>query len=287
MSLNLWYSFQEGFRGLRRARLASIVTISTISVTLFLLSLFALLTINIQHIIETFKEKMTLEVFIDNSQKMDQIQDLERRLFLIPGVQKAVFISKEEALVKFREEFGNDPISLLGENPLPPSFQIVIKSSYRTPDLIESVVQQLNQMDGVDEVVYHGRFFKAVDRYSRLILIVDICLVVFALASTFILVANTLRLTLQAQSKSIQIMRLIGATKGFIQRPFWIQGIIEGGLGGILAAVVLYIVLKGIQLRFPIVRLYGVLPVVMIPVVLGVLLGFFGSLIGLKRFLKT
>jgi len=286
MSLNASYSFREGWIGLRRARLASVVTISTVALTLFLLSSMLLMTINIHRIIDTFKKKMSIEIFMDSSQTAAQIMELENRLLRTPGVQEAVFISKEKALEKFREEFGEDPLALLGENPLPPSFQITLKPQYRTPARAEEAVHWISQLEGVDEVVYHGRLFKTVDRWSRTILLVDFCLLLLVLVSTLLLVANTLRLTLLVQSKNIKIMRLVGATQWFIRMPYIIQGVIEGGLGGTLSALILWIVLKGVLLRFPVV-LHGVLTVLGMPILLGVFLGFFGSLIGLKRFLRT
>ncbi len=271
---------------MRRARMASVITISTVALTLFLFGSMLLMTINVHRIIETFKKRMSIEVFIDGGLTEAQIIELGKNLLRTPGIQEAVFISKDEALEKFREEFGEDPLVLLGENPLPPSFQITLKPQYRTPARAEEAVQGINLLDGVDEVVYHGRLFKTVDHWSRVILIVDLCLLFLVLASTLFLVANTLRLTLLVQSKNIEIMRLVGATQWFIRMPYIIQGVIEGGFGGIFAVLLLWVVLKILLLRFPVV-LHGVLPVLGIPIFLGIFLGFFGSIIGLKRFLRT
>lgn len=286
MSLNLTYSFKEGWFGLRRAKLASVITISTIAFTLFLLSLVTLLSVNIQRIVETFKNRMSIEVFIDNSQTQEQVNELKNRLMLIPGVQEAVFISKENALQKFREEFGEDPLSLLGENPLPPSFHVLLKPTYRVPAKTDSIANQIRRHAGVDEVVYHGRLFKTVDQWSRIILLIDLGLLLIVLVASLFLIANTLRLSLLTQSKNIQIMHLVGATKGFIQRPYWVQGIIEGGLGGAIATFILWIVLRGIIFQFSL-HLQGIRTIVLMPFVLGVFLGFLGSTIGLARFLRA
>jgi cell division transport system permease protein len=285
MSLNVMYGFGEGWRGLRRARLATVVTVTTVALMLFLLGSFVLVTVNIRQIVETFKKKMSFEVFIDNTLNESQIDILSNKLTRVSGVQKVDYISKENALRIFQLEYGNDLISLLGENPLPPSFQIILKPLYRTPDRAESVVKRINLLEGVDEVIYRGRLFKLVDQWSRVVLIVDFGLLIIVFVAALLLIANTLRLTISAQSKNIQIMRLVGAKTMFIRLPYLIQGMVEGGLGGAISTVALWLVYKGILFRFP-VQLHGVSVALLSPFVLGFFLGITGSHIGLKRFLK-
>jgi cell division transport system permease protein len=279
------YGFREGWNGLRRARLATVVTVSTVALMLFLLGAFVLVTVNVRQIVGTFKSKMSFEVFIDNSLNESQINALHQKLLLTAGVQDAKFITKEEALNRFQLEYGDELVSLLGENPLPPSFQITLKPLQRTPERAEGIVKRINLLEGVDEVVYRGRLFKAVDQWSRVVMIVDLGLLILVFSATLLLVANTLRLTISAQSKNIQIMRLVGAKTTFIRLPYMIQGMLEGGLGGIISTILLWLLYKGILLRFP-VRLQGVGIALSVPLVLGIVLGGLGSHIGLKRFLK-
>jgi cell division transport system permease protein len=285
MSLNLMYTLKEGWTGLRRARLASIVTITTVAVALFLFGSFLFITLNVRFIVETYKRKMSVEVFIDNSMTADQIADLRKRLLSVPGVQKADFVSKDDALKKFQEEMGEDPTSLLGENPLPASFLVTVTASHRTPDLAETVVGRIDKLEGVEQTVYNGRLFRRVDQWSRKILIADLSLLILVLGSSLLLVANTLRLTLLAQSKNIQIKRLVGATRWFIRMPYLIQGMLEGGLGGLISSALLWVIIRTAVSKFPM-ELQGILPAVLVPILLGIFLGFFGSIIGLRRFLK-
>lgn len=133
MSLNLSYSFREGVNGLRRARVASIVTITTVAVTLTLLDLFLILTVNVQRIINTLKSQISLEVFIDPTLPATDIESLGRQLSAVVGVSKVTYVSPEQALERFRLDFKEDPLALLGENPLPASFQIVLLPSHRNP----------------------------------------------------------------------------------------------------------------------------------------------------------
>ena len=284
MSLNLIYSFREGIKGLRRARLASTVTVTTIAVTLILLDLFLMITVNVNRIIRSFKAQMVLEVFMDNTLDSQSIDSLKVELGRIAGVGSILYISPEKALERFTKEFGEDPRSLLGENPLPPSFQVLLKEEYRTPDKADEVASRIQQNRLVDEVVYHGRFYRVFEHYSSTVLFLDLGLVLLVFSAGLLLVANTIRLTILAQSKSIQIMRLIGATQAFIRRPYLIQGIFQGSLGGCVCSLAVWCIVKLIAWKFSLhpeglpFFFYG-------SILLGGLLGFMGSLLGLRRYL--
>ena len=286
MSLNLWYSFREGIIGLRRVRMATFVTISTIAVTLTLFGVFLVLTVNVQRIVRVFRERMALEVFIDNSLNAEQIRKLESELSTLSGVKKVTFISKEEALRKFKKEFGEDPLTFLGENPLPSSFEIKIQQTKQSPQEVESLAKKIEKIHGVEDVVYHGKLFKVVDRYSRIIILADIFLSIIVLLAAILLVANTLRLTIFSQRNTIQIMELVGATKSFIRRPYIIQGVLQGGIGGAVGSIVIWVLVHGVRLRFPHLLEASFLLIIS-PFVLGVILGFWGSGIGIRRFLRT
>jgi len=286
MSLNLLYSVREGFEGLRRARFATLLTISTIGITLTLFGVFSILTLNVQTIVNQFKGKMVLEVFIDNSLSSSQVQLLKEKITALEGIEEVIYISKEDALKRFQTEFGQDPITLLGDNPLPQSFQVKLDANQRTPARAGQIADRLEQLPGIDEVVYHGTLFSIIDRYSRIILLVDVALLIIVLLSAVLLIANTLRLTILSHKKTIQIMVLVGATEGFIRRPYLIQGLIQGGLGGGLAAFVVWICVQVLSIRISNLLEVPFLLFVM-PLILGSILGIIGSHIGLKRFLRV
>ena len=285
MSLNLFYSFREGFLGLRRARLASTITISTVAITLTLFGFFLLLTLNVLKIDDIIKKQMSLEIFINEPIGQDGIKLIESQLSKNEEIDQIKFISKEMALEIFRNELGMDPLQFLIENPLPPSFRVSIKKGYRISKVIDDLSNRIENIPGVDKVIYHGRLFAKVERYSRILLAVDFGLLILVLLSVIFLVANTLRLTILAQGRTIQIMELVGATRGFIQRPYIIQGVLQGSIGGIIGSGVVWILVKLISLRFS----YLLdLPAFLyfLPFLLGMMLGFIGSILGLKKFLK-
>jgi cell division transport system permease protein len=286
MSLNLGYSFREGLAGFRRARLAVVVSVSTIAITLWVLGVFLVFTVNAQRILTHLKEKMTVEVFIDESLSSEGVRDLEKDIESVPGVQGAVFISKDEALKRFAAEFGEDPEPLLGENPLPASFEVRLTQAYRTPGLTARVVAQLRALKGVEEALYHEKLLATVDRYGRIALIASGILVVIGFFVTVVLIVNTLRLTILSHRQSIQIMSLVGATRGFIRRPYVIQGLLQGLLGGCIASVGVWIVEQIVTHQFPQLALEPDW-LVFLPIALGLAIGGVASRIGIRRFLKA
>jgi len=147
------------------------------------------------------------------------------------------------------------------------------------------VAKKIESIEGVDEVVYHENLYRILDKYSRIVIIVDITLFSIVLLSAIFLIANTLRLTIYSQRKTIQIMELVGARREFIRRPYIIQGILQAGVGGGIASLVIWALWKGIEFRFPhLVEISTLL--VLMPIILSLLLGCWGSILGLKRFLK-
>jgi len=286
VSINLLYSVKEGFLMLRRARLATTISITIVSMSIILFGVFLILSVNLQRIVQTFKTRMTIEVFMDNSLSQDEISGLERQILETEGVESVEFISQEKAMQRFRKDFGEEMVDILGDHSLPASFLIRLDSPHQNYNQSKQVVQILESHRGVDEVVYHGRLFQFVDRYSRSVIVVDLFILVLVLLTTIVLVSNTIRLTIIAQSRTIQIMKLVGATSGFVRRPYIVQGLLHGGIGGLIATAILWIFLKLIALRLP-----GLLTVssvyLLMPLCISLILGFIGSVVGLRRFLRA
>ncbi len=286
MSLNLFYSYREGVVGLRRARLSTVITISTIIVTMTLLGIFLILTFNVQSITRQFRDRISIEVFIDPSLGEQEIRRAKERLTNWDEIEEVVYISQQQAVERFREELGEELLQLLGDTPLPPSFQIKISRAYWSPESIDEVVGRLETMEGVDEVIDHGRLFHVVGRYSRIVILVDGVIFLTVLLSAVLLVSNTLRLTILSQSRNIQIMELVGATERFIRRPYLIQGILQGGIGGGIGSIAVWILVKVVELRFPHILEVSAF-MILFPLGFGLLLGYLGGSVGLKRFMRT
>ena len=229
---------------------------------------------------------MTIEVFMDNTLSNDEIAQLEQQIKKTEGVEAVEFISQEKALERFREDFGQEMVDILGDYSLPASILIRLDPTHRSYNQSKQVVQKLEVVPGVDEVIFHGRLFQFVDRYSRSVIVVDLVILLLVLLTTIILVSNTIRLTIIAQSRTIQIMKLIGAKRGFIRRPYMVQGILQGGIGGLIATLILWICIKLITLRMPNLLTVPMMYFLM-PFLISLILGFIGSVVGLRRFLNA
>ncbi len=280
------YAIREGLRGFQRARLATIVSISTITISLTLLGIFILFTAHLSEMIQTVHERLTLEIFIDNGLNEENIEGLKREIQSISGIQSVRFVSKTDALKQFEQDFGQDVIQLLGDNPLPASFQVQIRQENHSLNHIQNIETKLKSLAGVDDVMYHGKFFQLVEKYSRIIYWIDGIIFVIALLSTIVLIANTLRLTILTQKKTIGIMKLVGATRTFILMPYLYQGFFEGAIAGTIASFFIWCIGIFLHWRFP--QLVEWNPLLyLVPFILGSFLGFLGSWIGLKRFFRS
>lgn len=285
MTQNMFYSIIEGLKGLRRAKFSAFVAVSTIFFALVLIGIFGIMILNIQHIIQQIQSRMEMEVFIDNSLDNERIYELKRRIAGIPGVDSVYYVSKDEAAEIFKRQFGQDIFDILDDNPLPASFQIKLKSTARSKALVEKIASQLQQLEGVDEVLYRRDLIILLERYIRLFLIIILGVGLLLGGGAIFLVSNTIKLIIYSRLSVIEIMKLVGATRQFIRRPFLIEGIVQGLIGGLAAALFFYLVIKAVKLEIT-----GLIFIdrnsYLALILLGIFLGFLGSVLALRKFLK-
>ncbi len=215
------------------------------------------------------------------------------------AIREVTYVSKEEALADFRKQIRGQESLLEGlkANPLPASFQLRIREKYQTADALAQLAASMKRMEGVEDVLYGQEWVERLTSVVEVMKILAIVIgAVLGVASLFI-VANTIRLAVYARAQEIEIMRLVGATRTYIQIPLILEGTLQGGLGAALALGLLYalfratlwqlgtsarIILSGPELAQFLATQYGV---AMIGI--GVLLGGVGSLVAVRRFLKV
>lgn len=289
--------FKEGFIGLVRHMAMSISSIMAVTVTLFLVSLFLLLTVNLQQITTSVQSKVQIHVQILNEVSLDQIGELKREILEIPGVVQVDFSDKDKELDRFIASYGEEGKIFemyRGEkNPLRNAFIIDVSEG----ELIDQVSTKIRLLDGIESVNYGGlNALKLIEilnsiRDSGLILVS-----VLGLLAIF-LITNTIKMSIHSRMSEIQIMRTIGATNGFIRSPFLIEGILIGILGSILPIIItifgyqyIYQSLNGVLLS-SIFILRPVFPFVFelsyLIALLGISVGLLGSFISVSRYLRT
>lgn len=289
--------FKEGFIGLVRHMAMSISSIMAVMVTLFLVSLFLLLTVNLQQITTSVQSKVQIHVQILNEVSLDQIGELKREILEISGVIQVDFSDKDKELDRFIASYGEEGKIFemyRGEkNPLRNAFIIDVSEG----ELIDQVSTKIRLLDGIESVNYGGlNALKLIEilnsiRDSGLILVS-----VLGLLAIF-LITNTIKMSIHSRMSEIQIMRTIGATNGFIRSPFLIEGILIGILGSILPIIItifgyqyIYQSLNGVLLS-SIFILRPVFPFVFelsyLIALLGISVGLLGSFISVSRYLRT
>ena len=284
--MSLVFSIKEGVRGLARARLATFLTITTVTLSLFMIGFFVALFINIDHWLGEKRKNIEVEVFLEPVLQQNKIQQIADQLHKIQGIERIEFISRQKAAQRFKKEFGQDVRSVLGTNPLPPSFVIHLKSGFRNAAAIKTISGTIEKIDGVTEVIYASGALQLLDRYITIIYLVLGGLGLVLIIITVILIHNSIRLIIYARKEIIEIMKLVGATRAFIRRPFLVEGFFYGLVGGLLADGVLFALIYVIKAwLYPGVMLpmliYGIIPA------LGLMVGFISSQISINRHLNT
>ncbi len=285
----IFYTLKEGISGFRRARLSSVITIFTMTISLLLLGLFTIIYRNTNSIIQSFRDKVEMEVFL--SAEVDSVQTSNIKIMTldVPGVMSAAYISKDDAAKIFKKEFGEDINAVLDFNPLPASLKLRLTSEYKNSDSAKVVYIALTKIEGVDDVVYRKTLLEILDRRVKIFIGASATIGVTLLIAAIFLVSNTIRLTIYAKRKMITTMKLVGATRGFIRLPFLIEGMLHGLVGGALSAGLIWSIIF-LAKKFVSAELSEFFAVDVyyyaVMVLFGMLLGLLGSGWSVKRFIS-
>ncbi|MFQ5864691.1 MAG: cell division protein FtsX [bacterium] len=289
MNQGLLFCLKEGIGGLGRARFASFVATGTVAISLILIGIFLIITVNLGRLVANLRSRVELEVFLDDSWNEIKIQELGDTIRQIEGVEELTFISKEMAALEFKKLFKDQQdeyFKTLGYNPLPASFRIELKENYRSFSGAEKVFQTIKSLEEINEedIVYRREFLVILEKYIKIAIAIDFLIGSIVCLSALLLVSNNIRLIIFAKKNIIETMKLVGATKLFIQTPLYIQGTTQGFVGGIISALFLLVILKIAAIEIPGFitvnwKLYIVLAI------LGTILGLAGSFTAVRRYL--
>lgn len=282
--MSIIYSIKEAFSGLGRAKVSFFISVFTISFLLFLIGLFGIFTLNVNHLIRVLHAKVDIQIFISNILDDTEIAKLGSIISNMEQIEKVNFISKDAAARQFQKEFGSELFDMLEENPLPSSFTIKLSEKFQTEDGIKTVAQKIEALEGIDEVQYHSEALGLLTRFSKIAYIISSILLLLVISGSLFVISNTIRLIVIARKDIIYTMRLVGATNRFISRPFIIEGIIQGFLGGVFAFFCSYLIVEIVKFRWP-----GIVLVKMdylfVLIAAGLLFGYISSKFALKRYL--
>lgn len=211
----------------------------SIALVLFLLGILGLLVLNTKKMADHFKEQIAVSLFLKDSAKEVEIDQLQKSLAMADYTKSTTYVSKEEAAERLGKEIGENFIEFLGYNPLKNSIDVHLKADYVTVDSIETIASELSKKGYVDEVSYDkplvGLLGDNVKKISFWILVASAAFTVIAV----LLINSSIRLSIYSKRFIIKTMQMVGATKGFIRRPFIWTNVKLGMLGALLALAAL------------------------------------------------
>jgi cell division transport system permease protein len=270
--------------------------VMSLTAALFLIGFCGLLVIQSKKLVSIIRQNIEVRIFLDKELTKageDSILNVVKvKPFVLnaPDVKSIVYVSKEEAAKEFIEGTKEDFATFLGENPLRNSLRVKIHEDYFEEAKLSQIKKDLEKIGGVYEVVYQEDLADNINRNVTKIYVVLASFALIMLIIIVLLVNNTIKLAIYSQRFLIRSMQLVGATNGFIQRPYVVRGAVQGLVGGVLAGLML-IGLQQVAVRnvegLAMLQEYDKI-VILVAVVLslGVLIGVSSTYQSLARYLR-
>jgi len=230
-------TFREAILTFKRAPLLSALSVTTIAFSLFVLGLFGLVVVNLQDALHSVEERVEIVAYILPGTPIEATAQALKDVEAFPEVQTAMYVSEEEALTRARAELVEfrDVLRELERNPLPASIEIKLKPGFRDADHVAAVAERMSGFGFIDDVRFGRDWVERLDRLRQLAAAVGIVVGAAFAVVAIIIIGTTIRMAVLQRGREIAIMRLVGATDGFVRRPFLLQGAIKGLLGGTVA----------------------------------------------------
>ncbi|MDI3480578.1 MAG: cell division transport system permease protein [Tepidanaerobacteraceae bacterium] len=283
------YFFREAFISFARNRWMSLASIGAVASALIIFGSFLLISVNFDHILKDVESQVEITAYLKDSVDTGSIARLNTEISSISGVKQIKFVSKEAALEEFKQQVGKELLEGI-DNPLPNSFRIKVEK----PQDVARVAGEIQKLQGIEEVKYGKGVVEKLFKIIYWIRILGVAIMaVFAAVSIFI-ISNTIRLTVFARRREINIMKYIGATDWFVRWPFLLEGMMLGFIG---SAIAIGILAGGYSYLYNIVKL-NVPMISLIPInefyeyalgflAIGMFIGAFGSSFSIRRFLHV
>ena len=231
---------KKALSDIRSNRFLNLITIMTISLSILVVSVFMLFFENASRVLESWNQGGRAMVYFQDRVTPGMLPGIEAQLAALGGIEAMTFIPRQEALERLKKEMGGHTafLTTLETNPLPHAMEITL-TSFSSVDQVRALADRIEALEAVESVEYGqgwlGRFLKLFNLFK---------MTGYAMCSLFLLIAlfitaNTVRLAFYSRRTEIEIMRLVGATEGFIKTPFYAEGIVQGFFGGVLGILIL------------------------------------------------
>ncbi|WP_331721865.1 permease-like cell division protein FtsX [Alkalithermobacter thermoalcaliphilus] len=290
------YTIKEGVKGALKNATMSIASITSVASSLFILGIILSIVLNINNITLLAQQQFDkIQLFLHENIDEKEIVNLREDIKKIEGIKDIEFESKEDALKKFKERWGEDAYLLEGiDNPLQNSFIITLENL----ESADNVVESLKDYEQIEDIKYYKDIVDKLLNISNLIRILGLFLIGLLSIVSLFMISNTIKIALHARKKEINIMKYVGATDWFIRGPFIIEGIMLGAVGAMLSFGIVYLSYDKMyeKLNEPAYSLFSdyILPIsqisdtlIKIFLIMGVGIGVLGSMLSIRKHLKV
>ncbi len=269
------------------SRFTSVISIALV---LFLLGLIFLLSLLGNKLSVFVKENISFSIVLKDNEKEADIKKMQKSLDALPFIKSTEYISKDQAAKELEEELGENPEVFLGFNPLQASIEVKLHSGYANPDSLVLVENKIKSYTSVSELLYRKDMMEMVNDNIRKVGLILLSLACALMIISFVLISNTIRLLIYSKRFLIHTMKLVGATPGFIRKPFIRYNLVSGIMASFLAILMLtgsiYYLQTELQGLIQIFDLETLLIVFILVFILGILLSVTATAVAVNRYLR-
>ncbi len=280
----LRYALDEALASLWRGWESGLLSTATIALALFVLGGFLLVTANLERLGAEWSSTAELSVYLEDEVSADQRRAIETAVASSDAVSAHEFVSKSEALARFKQTFGDLAAAIdgPGDNPLPASIEVHLRSGPGATAKVDDLAAKLRQLPGAADVRYDRQWLNRLLTAISLIRGVGLVLGLVLAVAAALTVANVVRLALYARRDEIDIMQLVGAPHAYVRGPFVMEGVLQGGVGALAALAGLAIAFFALRSRYlvPLASAINLSTVQFLPFELCVLLVVGGMAVG-------
>jgi cell division transport system permease protein len=273
-----------------RLRSSYLTLVVSVSLVLFLLGVLGLVMINARELADYLRESLSFSIMLDDEAKEPDIRMLQKDLDAKPYVKSTEYVSKDAAAVKMKKDLGEDFIEFLGDNPLPPSIDVYLYAGYTSPDSVAKIEKYVREYPFVKEVYVQESLLFLINENVRKISLFLVVISTFLFLIALTIINNTIRISIYSKRFLIRTMQLVGATRGFIRKPFIIQSAIHGFLAALVAMSLLmgllYLIEKEFLLMFSFESTYLLFLLGLSIIITGVLINIISTYFSVNRYLS-
>ena len=277
-------AIREAFRAFNRAPMLSALSVTTIAFSLFAFGLFGLVAVNMRAALDQVEERVEVRGFIAEGTPPEATSAAVGDIAAFPEVVSVRLVTEVQALERARRELGEFQ-DVFEAGILPASIEVRLREGHRDPETVRAIARRFNAYDFIDDVRYGEEWVEKLYRMRNIATAVGITLGLIFAGVAVIIIGSTIRMAVLARSREIHIMRLVGATDGFIRAPFLIEGFLKGLLGGVLALMMTYLTYAFVG-QYLVQTTYFETGLAAFGVLAGALIGLLGSAVSVGRHLR-